>query len=207
MPAYAIGATSASSGRGGVGPRARATEVPAVASSTPDALWSSRAVRLLRPAAVAARASGAGIGREQLLDGVDLQVAVGARLLLVAEPDAAGSLLLRMLAGLARADKGSFRIARSGGPDGPRAAGDGDWRTSARSRGSSGGCRGARRWPWLLDCSASTPRPRASNRRGRGTLGPDGGHRAADPAQRPGLHATHRHGGSADRRSGGRPPG
>lgn len=58
------------------------------------------------------------VGRERLLDGVHLQVAVGARLLLVAEPDAAGSLLLRVLAGLAHADGGSFRIAGASGPGG-----------------------------------------------------------------------------------------
>lgn len=89
-----------------------------MASSTPDALWSSRAVRLLRPAAVACEGVRRRIGREQLLDGVNLQVAVGARLLLVAEPDGAGSLLLRILAGLAHADAGSFRIAGAAGPDG-----------------------------------------------------------------------------------------
>ncbi len=92
--------------------------VPAVASSTPDALWSSRAVRLLRPAAVACQGVRRRVGRSRLLDGVDLQVAVGARLLLVSEPETAGSLLLRVLAGLSRADGGSFRIAGGTGPDG-----------------------------------------------------------------------------------------
>ena len=48
---------------------------------------------------------------EPLLDGVDLEVRVGARLLLVSRPDAAASLLLRILAGLARSDRGSVRLA------------------------------------------------------------------------------------------------
>jgi len=89
-----------------------------VASSTPDALWSSRAVRLLQPAAVVCKGVRRRVGRQRLLDGVDLQLPVGSRLLLVAEPDAAGSLLLRVLAGLSRVDSGSFRIAGAAGPDG-----------------------------------------------------------------------------------------
>jgi ABC-2 type transport system ATP-binding protein len=92
--------------------------VPAVASSTPDALWSSRAVRLLRPAAVSCEGVRRRVGRERVLDGVDLQVPVGARLLLVAEPDAAGSLLLRVLAGLSRADAGAFSMAGALHPGG-----------------------------------------------------------------------------------------
>jgi ABC-2 type transport system ATP-binding protein len=92
--------------------------VPAVASSTPDALWSSRAVRLLQPAAVACQGVRRRVRRRPVLDGVDLQVAVGSRLLLVSEPDAAGSLLLRVLAGLSHADGGSFRIAGASGPSG-----------------------------------------------------------------------------------------
>ncbi len=86
-------------------------------SSTPDALWSSRAVRLLRPAAVVCeglrRRNRTGSG----LEGVDLAVAVGARLLVVAEPDATGSLLLRVLAGLAHRDGGRIRIAGTTQPD------------------------------------------------------------------------------------------
>jgi ABC-2 type transport system ATP-binding protein len=38
-------------------------------------------------------------------------VAVGARLLIVSEPEASASLLLRVLAGLARLDRGAFRLA------------------------------------------------------------------------------------------------
>ncbi len=86
-------------------------------SSTPDALWSSRAVRLLRPTAVVCeglrRRSADGSG----LAGVDLTVGVGARVLVVAEPDAGGSLLLRVLAGLAHRDGGRIRMAGTTRPD------------------------------------------------------------------------------------------
>jgi ABC-2 type transport system ATP-binding protein len=46
-----------------------------------------------------------------MLDGVDLRVPVGARLLLVSEPEGAGSLLLGILAGLIRPDGGTFDLA------------------------------------------------------------------------------------------------
>jgi ABC-2 type transport system ATP-binding protein len=72
-------------------------ELP-VKSSTPEALWSARSVRVLRPAAVNCQ----GLHRRPLLDGFSLRVPVGSRLLLVAEPDASASLLVRALAGLAR---------------------------------------------------------------------------------------------------------
>jgi ABC-type multidrug transport system ATPase subunit len=81
-----------------------------VTKSTPDALWASRSVRLLRPAAIVCRGIRRG-DREPLLDGLDLVVPVGARLLLVSEPEASASLLLRVLAGLARADDGQLLIA------------------------------------------------------------------------------------------------
>ena len=80
-------------------------------SSTPDALWSSQAIRLLHPAAVVCERIRRRVGHETLLQRVDLQVPVGARLLLVAVPDASGSLLLRVLAGLARADGGRYQLA------------------------------------------------------------------------------------------------
>jgi ABC-type multidrug transport system ATPase subunit len=47
----------------------------------------------------------------RLLDGVDLRVPVGARLLLVSVPDSAGSLLLGILAGLIRPRDGTFDLA------------------------------------------------------------------------------------------------
>ena len=91
-------------------------------SSTRDALWSSRAVRFLRPAALTCeglrRSARGGAG----LDGLDLVVPVGARLLVVADPDAAGSLLVRILAGLVRRDAGRLRIA---GMERPHAGRDG----------------------------------------------------------------------------------
>jgi ABC-2 type transport system ATP-binding protein len=101
--------------------RARA-RVAGVTSSTPDALWSSRAVRLLRPAAVVCeglrRRDRGGAG----LNGVNLWVPVGARLLLVGDPDGAATMLLRVLAGLAHRDAGRIRIAgtdrRDSSPEG-----------------------------------------------------------------------------------------
>jgi ABC-type multidrug transport system ATPase subunit len=85
--------------------------VPIVAGSTPDALWSSSAVRLLQPAAVACRGLRKRIGRSWVLDGVELAVSSGARLLLIANPEGAASLLLRILAGIARADRGEIELA------------------------------------------------------------------------------------------------
>jgi ABC-2 type transport system ATP-binding protein len=80
-------------------------------SSTPDALWASRSVRLLRPAAVVTSGLRRSVRRRRLLDGVDLRVPVGARLLLVSEPEVAGSLLLGILAGLIRPHGGTFDLA------------------------------------------------------------------------------------------------
>jgi ABC-2 type transport system ATP-binding protein len=51
------------------------------------------------------------VHRERLLDRLDLAVGVGARLLVVSTPEASASLLLRVLAGLARATSGIVRIA------------------------------------------------------------------------------------------------
>jgi ABC-type multidrug transport system ATPase subunit len=82
-----------------------------LASSTPDALWEAPSTRLLRPAAVACRDLRHGSGRRRLLDGVTLSVPVGARLLVVSNPEASASLLLRILAGLARPDDGEIRVA------------------------------------------------------------------------------------------------
>ena len=92
-------------------------------SSTPDALWSSAAVRYLHPAAVVCQRLRRRVGRAKVLDGVDLKVAVGARLLLVSSPDASASLLLRVLAGLSRADEGRFQLAGALSP----AAGPTGW--------------------------------------------------------------------------------
>lgn len=87
-------------------------------TSTPDALWSSRAVRALRPTAVSCRDITRRVGRRRLLDRCTLDVPVGVRLLLVAEPEASATLLLRVLGGLARA-KGHVALAGvEAGPDG-----------------------------------------------------------------------------------------
>src|SRR5918996_4219844 len=80
-------------------------------SSTPDALWASRSVRLLRPAAVVANGLRRSVRRRWLLDGVDLRVPVGARLLIVSQPEGAGPLLLGILAGLVRPHAGTFDLA------------------------------------------------------------------------------------------------
>lgn len=91
-------------------PRDGAT-VPRVTASTPDALWASRSVRHLRPGAVVCRDVRRSVRGQRLLDGVSLAVPVGGRVLLVGDPPASASLLLRILAGLARADRGSIQLA------------------------------------------------------------------------------------------------
>jgi ABC-type multidrug transport system ATPase subunit len=82
-----------------------------VTVSTPDALWASRSVRLLQPAAVRCEGVRRTVRGVPLPDGADLNVPVGARLLLVSRPDAAASLLMRILAGIARADGGRVLLA------------------------------------------------------------------------------------------------
>src|SRR5512134_36861 len=86
-----------------------------LASSTPDALWSAPTARLVQPAAVACR----DVGRRGLLERCTFRVAPGVRLLVVAEPDESGSVLLRILAGLARPSSGRVVVA---GIDGAEAA-------------------------------------------------------------------------------------
>lgn len=83
----------------------------ALTSSTPDALWASRSVRLLRPAAVVVSGLRRSVRRRRLLDGVDLRVPVGARLLVASDQPGAGSLLLGILAGLVRQQRGRFEMA------------------------------------------------------------------------------------------------
>lgn len=84
----------------------------ALTSSTPDALWSSRSVRLLRPAAIDVHELRAdGRIRGAALRGVNLSVPVGARLLLVARPEESASLMLRVLAGLVRPRRGRIALA------------------------------------------------------------------------------------------------
>ncbi len=93
----------------------------------------------MRPAAVVASGLRRSVGGTQVLEGVDLRVPVGARLLLVSEPDDAASLLLRIMAGLVRADGGSFDLA--GVPRSDEA--DAGWR---RRIGYVGGEQGFYRW-------------------------------------------------------------
>lgn len=88
----------------------------ALTSSTPDALWSSRSVRMLRPAAIEVRGLRSASrwrrnGRGPQLRGIDLAVPVGARLLVVGQPESAASLLLRVLAGLVRPAAGTVALA------------------------------------------------------------------------------------------------
>ena len=78
-------------------------------STTPDALWSAPEVRTSRPAGVACT----DLRRGKLLRGCSLSVPVGARLWLVSEPAASGSLLLRILAGLSPVRGGRIEIAGS----------------------------------------------------------------------------------------------
>jgi ABC-type multidrug transport system ATPase subunit len=95
---------------------------------------------LLRPAAVVTSGLRRAIRGRNVLDGVDLRVPVGARLLLVSEPDDAASLLLRILAGLVRPSGGTFDLA--GVPRSDEA--DARWR---RRIGFVGGEHGF--YPWL----------------------------------------------------------
>ncbi|HET9498488.1 MAG TPA: ATP-binding cassette domain-containing protein [Candidatus Limnocylindria bacterium] len=79
--------------------------------STPDALWSSPAARRLRPVAIEISGLARTVGGEALLDGVDLAIAAGARVLVAGLDPNAPSLLLRIMAGLARADRGTVVLA------------------------------------------------------------------------------------------------
>jgi ABC-2 type transport system ATP-binding protein len=87
-----------------------------VSSSTPDALWGAPALRALRPSAITV----ADLGRGPLLDHCSLAVPVGMRLLVVGQPDASASMLVRILAGLSRPQRGRIEIA---GLSDPTAAG------------------------------------------------------------------------------------
>ncbi len=106
-------------GRQGAGiARARLpAEVRPLTSSTPDALWASRSVRTLKPAAVVCE----GVTRRQrgqrLLDDLTMVVGVGARLLVVSQPEQSASMLLRILAGLSRMHSGIVRLAGVARPD------------------------------------------------------------------------------------------
>lgn len=78
-----------------------------MSSSTPDALWSDPANRILQPLAIEV----IGLSRGAALRQCALAVPVGTRLLVVSEPEASASTLVRVLAGLVRPDSGQFSIA------------------------------------------------------------------------------------------------
>jgi len=80
-------------------------------SSTPDALWKSQALAVLQPAAVECRGLRRRVGRRWVLNGVDLVIPVGARVVVSGTPDEAPSLLLKVFAGLARVTSGTIRVA------------------------------------------------------------------------------------------------
>jgi len=80
-------------------------------TSTPDALWSSPAAGRLRPVAVEVNDLARRVGGEPVLDGIELAIPAGARVLLAGVDPEAPSLLLRIVVGLARADRGSVTVA------------------------------------------------------------------------------------------------
>jgi ABC-type multidrug transport system ATPase subunit len=85
--------------------------VPDVTTSTPEALWASRTLRHLRPTAIACRGLRRRAGGVAVLDGLDLIVPVGARLLVASRVAASATMLLRILGGMARPDQGTVRLA------------------------------------------------------------------------------------------------
>lgn len=80
-------------------------------TSTPDALWSSPATDRLQAAAVEVRDVARRVAGIPILDGIDLAIPSGARVLLAAVEPAAASLLLRILAGLTRPERGTVMLA------------------------------------------------------------------------------------------------
>jgi ABC-2 type transport system ATP-binding protein len=80
-------------------------------SSTPDALWSSPASERLRAAAVEVTDVAKRVGSDMILDGIDLAIPAGARVLVAASQPTAPSLLLRIMAGLAHSDRGTVTLA------------------------------------------------------------------------------------------------
>jgi ABC-type multidrug transport system ATPase subunit len=100
----------------GAGARVRA-EVRPLTSSTPDALWASRSVRTLKPAAVVCEGVTRRSRGQDLLRDLTLVVGVGARLLVVSQPEQSASMLLRVLAGLSRVRSGIVRLAGVARPD------------------------------------------------------------------------------------------
>jgi ABC-2 type transport system ATP-binding protein len=79
--------------------------------STPDALWSSPAAHRLRPVAIEIEGVARTVGGQAVLDGVDLAIPSGAQVLVAGIEPHAASLLLRIMAGLVRPDRGSVLVA------------------------------------------------------------------------------------------------
>jgi ABC-2 type transport system ATP-binding protein len=80
-------------------------------SSTPDALWSSPASDRLHSATVEVRDLARRVGSQVILDGIELTVPAGARVLVAAIEPTAPSLLLRIMAGLAHPERGTVTLA------------------------------------------------------------------------------------------------
>jgi ABC-type multidrug transport system ATPase subunit len=103
------------------GPRIARARLPAevrpLTSSTPDALWASRSVDTLKPAAVVCEGVTRGQRGQPLLDDLTMVVDVGARLLVVSRPEQSASMLLRILASLSRMQSGIVRLAGVARPD------------------------------------------------------------------------------------------
>ncbi len=91
-------------------------------SSTPNALWASPAAAALHPAAVRCRGLRYTIDGKPMLESVDLDVPIRARLLLTERTGDGTAILLRILAGLARPERGWATVA------GLPVAGGSDWR-------------------------------------------------------------------------------
>lgn len=92
-------------------------EVRPLTSSTPDALWASRSVRTLKPAAVVCEGVTRTLRGQRLLDDLTMVIGVGSRVLVVSRPEASASMLLRVLAGLSRVQAGIVRLAGVARPD------------------------------------------------------------------------------------------
>lgn len=101
----------------GIAPARLPAEVRPLTSSTPDALWASQSVRTLKPAAVVCEGVSRRKRGQPLLDDLTLVVGVGARLLVVSQPEQSASMLLRILAGLSRRHSGIVRLAGVARPD------------------------------------------------------------------------------------------
>ena len=178
-------------------------------SSTPDALWGAPALRALNPSAITCT----DLVRGRLLDRCSLAVPVGMRLLLVGQPEASASMLVRILAGLSRPQRGRDRDRRP-------------HRLDRRRLGQTGRVpRPRARHPRLDDAARGAPacraaarparaRGRAPRRAGAGLGADPGGPRgsagqdrrpAAAPAHRPRRRAHRRPRGAAPRRAAARP--